>query len=70
MSLALSIFMTMPDSNSNIEEVITDDTVILNYTKSEGVTKCSIKMILENGKWKWERKPFVNNAICTVNLNE
>ena len=78
MFFMFGLVLVLPDSDSDIEEIITDDIAILNYTKDGGtfgnettstdvVTECSVKMILENGEWKWERSPFTSdNVICTA----
>ncbi|MCF7856606.1 hypothetical protein K9N08_03590 [Candidatus Gracilibacteria bacterium] len=78
MFLMFGLILVMPDSNSDIKEVITGSTATLSYTKSAGTwgsettstdltAKCSIKMVLENGDWKWERRPLTNdNVICVT----
>lgn len=58
--------------NSTIQENIVGTTATLNYNgasislgTASAVLKCSIKMVLENGSWKWAEKPLAdNNAAC------
>ncbi len=79
MFFMFGLVLVLPDSNSNIEEIITGDTATLSYTKDGGtfsgdettptdiIIECSVKMILEDGRWKWERSPLTNdNVICTA----